>query len=101
MDMQYGVRFRAYPPASVAARLKCWIGCQRFVKNAKVREDRYFRRFSKAALSLTGTRVPIDQQYSQFKTELTPFLNEVPSQILRNGAYLFKQAYTRYFAGLG
>ncbi len=44
---------------------------------------------------------PIDQQYSQFKTEQTPWLSEVPSVVLRNGAVLWKQAYSRYFSKLG
>lgn len=78
-----------------------WIGCQRHIYNAKVGEDRYFRRFARQSLSLTGECVPIDQQYSQFKTELTPWLAEVPSVLLRNGAVLWKQAYGRYFAKLG
>jgi transposase len=33
---------------------------------------------------------PVDQQYAQFKDEdLTPFLYDVPSQVLRNGAVRF------------
>ena len=78
-----------------------WIGCQRFVYNAKVGEDQYFRRFARKSLTHTGEFAPIDQQYSQFKTELTPWLSEVPSIILRNGTVLWKQAYSRYFQKLG
>lgn len=78
-----------------------WIGCQRHIYNAKVREDRYFRRFARKSLQHAGQYAPIDQQYSHFKTDLTPYLSEVPSVVLRNGAVLWKQAYSRYFSRLG
>ena len=78
-----------------------WMGCQRFIYNAKVAEERYFRTFRNHSLSLTGLQSPIDQQYSQFKDkELTPFLYNVPSQILRNGATRFMGSYKRYLTGL-
>lgn len=99
--MQIGNRFRCYPTPEQAQTLLQWIGCQRYVYNAKVGEDQYFRRFARKSLAHTGQFAPIDQQYSHFKTELTPWLSEVPSQILRNGAALWKQAYSRYFQKLG
>lgn len=99
-SMQIGNRFRCYPTKEQEKILLQWIGCQRFIYNAKVSEDRYFRAFAKKSLTHTGQFAPIDQQYSQFKTELTPWLSDVPSQILRNGAVLWKQAYSRYFAKL-
>jgi len=96
--MASGVKFRAYPNKEQSAALNRWIGWQRFVYSSKVEEDRYFRTFRNHALALTGVRTPVEQQYSQFKDEeLTPWLFEVPSQILRNGAYRFKQAYARFF----
>lgn len=99
--MQIGHRFRCYPTAAQAHTLVQWIGCQRFIYNAKVAEDRYFRCFAGKSRAHTGQYAPIDQQYSHFKTELTPWLSEVPSQILRNGACLWKLAYSRYFHKLG
>lgn len=96
-----GYRFRLYPTKEQERTLLRWIGCQRLIYNAKVSEDHYFRTFQRKALSLTGHEVPVDQKYSHFKTELTPFLREVPSQVLRNGAVLFMQAYQRFFQGLG
>jgi putative transposase len=99
--MQVGNRFRCYPTPAQAQTLLGWIGCQRFIYNAKVGEDRYFRRFARQSLAHAGQFAPIDQQYSHFKTDLTPWLSEVPSQILRNGAVLWKQAYGRYFQKLG
>ncbi len=82
-NMQIGVRFRCYPTPEQAQTLAQWIGCQRFIYNAKVREDRYFRRFARTSLQHTGQHLPIDQCYRQFKTDLTPWLSEVPSQVLR------------------
>ena len=99
--MQIGNSFRCYPTPAQAQTLLQWIGCQRNIYNSKVGEDQYFRRFARKSLSLTGEFAPIDQQYSQFKTELTPWLSEVPSVVLRNGAVLWKQAYGRYFSKLG
>ena len=98
--MQIGVRFRCYPTPEQAQTLAQWIGCQRFIYNAKVREDRYFRRFARTSLQHTGQHLPIDQRYRQFKTDQTPWLSEVPSQVLRNGAVRWKQAVSRYFSQL-
>ena len=99
--MQIGNRFRCYPTPAQDQTLLQWIGCQRYVYNAKVGEDQYFRCFARKSLTHTGEFAPIDQQYSQFKTELTPWLSEVPSIVLRNGTVLWKQAYSRYFQKLG
>ncbi|MDO9179191.1 MAG: helix-turn-helix domain-containing protein [Agitococcus sp.] len=83
-----GVRFALYPSLVQASVLRQWIGCQRVIYNAKVAEDQYFNTFRRHALSLTGEPTPLDQHYAQFKTELTPWLSDVPSQILRNGEWL-------------
>lgn len=99
--MQIGNRLRCYPTKAQSDTLLRWIGCQRFIYNAKVSEDHYFRRFARKSLCLAGQHAPIDQQYSHFKTELTPWLSEVPAQILRNGATKRMQAYSRYFNKLG
>jgi putative transposase len=100
--MQRGIRFRCYPTCAQAEILHRWIGCQRYIYNAKVGEDQYYRRFIRKQVDLTGLYAPIDQQYSQFKSkELSPWLYEVPSQILRNGANLWMQSYSRFFKKLG
>jgi putative transposase len=95
-----GQLFQLYPTKNQAKTLRDWIGCQRFVYNAKVAEDRYFRTFSRKSLSQTGNYAPVDQTYSQFKAE-ADFLKKVPSQVLRNGAYRWKDAYKRFFKKLG
>lgn len=99
--MSTGFRFRLYPTPEQAHILLRWIGCQRHVYNSKTREDRYFRSFARKSLSLTGQSPPIDQKYAQFIGDDTAWLREVPSAVLRNGAVLWKQAYSRFFRGLG
>lgn len=88
------------PTKSQAQALARWIGCQRFIYNAKVQDDRYFRRFARKSLQMAGQFAPVDQTYSQYKSE-AHFLSEVPSQVLRNGAVRWHGAYQRFFKGLG
>jgi putative transposase len=99
--MQSGHRFRCYPTPAQAQTLLQWIGHQRFIYNAKVREDQYFRCFARKSLQHAGQFAPIDQQYAQFKTDRTPWLSDVPSIVLRNGAVKWKEAYSRFFSKLG
>jgi len=99
--MLRGYRLRLYPSPAQAQILLRWMGCQRLIYNAKVQEDRYFRRFARRRVGTAGAPIPVDQQYRQFITDKTPFLKQVPSQILRNGAVQFRQAYARCFQQLG
>lgn len=101
MKIASGVKYQLLPSQAQAETLSQWIGCQRFIYNAKVGEDRYFQQFSRKSLSLAGIHPPADQMYSQFISEETSFLRQVPSQILRNGAYRWRTAYQRFFKGLG
>lgn len=105
--MSTGFRFRAYPVAPVASVLVRWIGCQRFIKNAKVREDRYYRAFARRFVAFAGQHAPVDQAYSHLIGDgagcadaNTTWLRQVPSQVLRNGAALFFTGYQRFFKGL-
>ena len=91
-----GKLFRIYPDKNQQTLLLQWIGHQRFIYNAKVAEDRYFRTFKRKSPALVGEPIPVDQQYSHFITEQTQFLKEVPSQILRNGAYKWITAQQRF-----
>ena len=96
-----GYRFRLYPNKEQQQVLLQWIGSQRLIYNAKVQEDRYYRRFQRRMVGTVGEEIPMDQRYSRFITDKTPFLKQVPSQILRNGAAKFRQAYQRFFQKLG
>jgi putative transposase len=99
--MLSGIKLSAQPGKWLKGQLRVWIGHQRFTQNAKTKEAQYWRTFGHKALPLTG-EVPLpDQAYSQFISDETQFLRQVPSQILRNGAYKFAVAHTRYLKGLG
>ena len=97
---QCGVKFKAYPTEEQKLKLSQWMGCSRFIYNSKCQEDEYFRTFRKHSLSLTGYNIPIDQTYSQFKTELTSWLKDCPSQRLRNTSVRWYRAYQRYSQGV-
>ncbi|WP_051005360.1 helix-turn-helix domain-containing protein [Sulfobacillus thermosulfidooxidans] len=84
--MLNGYKFRLYPSPEQEPILLQWIGCQRLIYNAKVQEDRYFRRFQRRMVGTVGEDIPVDQQYSRFITAKTAFLRQVPSPVLRNGA---------------
>src|SRR5688572_26056871 len=96
-----GIKFKAYPTGEQKHTLSQWIGCARFIYNAKCDDDKYLRTFLAHSLRLTGQNVPIDQTYSQYKSELSPWLSDCPSQILRNSAVIWYQAYQRFFQGQG
>ena len=81
-----------------------WIGCQRVVYNGKVSEEKGFASQRRLLLAAGETEVktPLDRCYSQFKDDaLTPWLSEVPSQILRNGADRWMDAKQRQLKKLG
>ncbi|AXE99382.1 transposase [Paraburkholderia hospita] len=103
---QSGVRFSAYPDAGLASLLVRWIGCQRFIYNGKVGEDHLYAAQRRLLIRSGVTdpdalKTPLDQEYSRFKSrELSPWLYDVPSQVLRNGAYRWMCAKTRQLKGL-
>lgn len=93
--MEMGFKTKCYPTREQANILSQWIGVQRFVKNSKIREWDYFQSLAR----LQGCRAVPDQQFSQFHGEGTEFLKLVPSQILRNGAYLWMKTLQKAFKG--
>ena len=126
MSSTTGFKFRAYPSGQVAGVLHRWIGCQRYIYNAKVTEDRYHRSVSRTMpregvnskgqiIDLDVEYGPIDQAYAHLigdggwggvpllfpKEGVSTWLREVPAQLLRNGAVLWNGAYRRFFKKLG
>jgi putative transposase len=95
-----GIKMRAWPTSMQKMGFSQWMGCDRFIYNGKCSEQEYFYKFSKSSLSLTGMKLPCDQTYSQFKTESSKFLEDCPSQILRNSAVKWYEAMQRFFKGL-
>ncbi len=94
-----GVKFKANPTGEQKQVLSQWMGCARFVYNAKVEEMNYFWTFRRQSLALTGYPLPVDQSYSRFKSELTPWLSDCPSQILRNAVTNWYEAFQRFRQG--
>jgi len=95
-----GIKMRSWPTARQKQVLSQWMGCDRFIYNAKCEEQEYFFRFRNRFADLTGENVPVDQTYSQFKTDLSSFLSDCPSEILRNSSVKWYQAVLRFFKGL-
>jgi putative transposase len=101
--LQSGVRFQALPTPELRLIIAKWIGCQRIIFNGKVTEGNLFasQRRLQLASGETDIKTPLDRCYAQFKDDtLTPWLSEVPSQILRNGADRWMDAKQRQLKGL-
>ncbi|WP_075878650.1 RNA-guided endonuclease InsQ/TnpB family protein [Vreelandella massiliensis] len=97
--MLTGIRYRAYPTPEQAQRLAQWVGCARVIYNGKCDDAFYQYRFAKAYLP-AGHYPAHDKTYRQYKTELTPWLKDCPSQILRNSATIWHRSYQRFLKGL-
>ena len=97
--MHTGIKFRAHPTCFQKLVISQWIGCARVIWNAKVAEEQYYRTYARKYCPI-GTYAPIDQQYSRFKSkELTPWLFECPSPILRNAVANWYQTYQNFMKG--
>jgi putative transposase len=98
--MLTGIRLAAQPTSAQKLILSQWMGCARFVWNAKCQEDRYLSSYARKYLPV-GTYAPIDQKYSQYKNpELSSWLSQCPSQILRNSASNWFSTYQDFLKGL-
>ena len=105
--MLTGRRYRLYPTPGQAKTLAQWIGCVRWVYNAKVEEERYLawlRRCSIFSASWTGVpagRNPwsMDQSFGHLKGGKgdRPWLHLVPSQLYRNAIVQWKQAWASHW----
>lgn len=94
-----GIRMRAYPTGEQRSIFAQWMGCSRVIWNAKCEEERYKRVFAKKYLPV-GTYPDVNQTYSQYKDpELTPWLSDCPSQILRNTATNWYRTYKHFLSG--
>jgi putative transposase len=97
--MLLGIQLKANPTGRQKLILSQWMGCARFIWNAKCDEERYYTTFARKYYPI-GTYAPIDQKASQFKNkELTPWLYECPSQIIRNAAVNWYQTFQKFIKG--
>ena len=84
--MLTGIKMRAYPSKEQKIILSQWMGASRVIWNAKCAEWKYKSTYARKYLPI-GTYAEIDASYAQFKNkELTPFLYNVPSEILKDAA---------------
>ena len=98
--MLTGIRLQANPTPHQKLVLSQWMGCARVIWNAKCDEHRYYSTFARKYYPV-GTFAPVDQKAAQFKSkELTPWLSDCPSQIIRNSAVNWYQTYQKYMKGL-
>lgn len=95
-----GISLQAHPTKKQKKILSQWMGCARFIWNAKCDEDRYLMAFSRRYLPI-GTYPRVDQKYSQYKNiERSPWLFDCPSQILRNSAVNWYKTYKNFLKGI-
>jgi len=94
-----GINFKSNPRTQQKKVLCQWIGCSRFVWNAKCEENDYFFKFKQKFMPL-NTKVPLDQSYAHFKSEeLSPWLSDCPSQILRNTMCTWRETMGNFLRG--
>jgi putative transposase len=94
-----GIKMRAWPTSHQKQILSQWMGCSRVIYNGKCDEQEYFFKFKCRFPEFAGAKVPVDQAYSQFKTEISDFLSLCPSEILRNSAVVWYQTMQKFFKG--
>jgi putative transposase len=98
--MLLGVSFLAHPTKNQKKIISQWIGCARFIWNAKCAEDFYLSRFAKKHLPIE-TYPKANQTYCQYKDRiLSPWLSDCPSQILRNSSANWYATYKNFLKGL-
>ena len=98
--MLTGIKLKANPTMEQKKILSQWMGCARFVWNAKCDEHKYYSTYARKYCPV-GTFAPVDQKAAQFKSkELTPWLSDCPSQILRNSAVNWYSTYQKFMKGI-
>jgi putative transposase len=96
-----GAKFRIYPTAEQKRRLSAWMGCAKWIYNAKCKEFDYFLTFKRKSASHVGYVILPDQAYAQFRSETSQFLHQCPSQVLRNTCTQWHEAARRFLQKKG
>jgi putative transposase len=92
--MLKGIRLQAHPTDHQKKILSQWMGCARYIWNAKTSEEKEQR----LILSKQDIYPKIDASYAHFKSkEETPWLFDVPSVILRNSISDWRDTYQNFF----
>ena len=99
-------KFRCYPDDNQAEILRQWEGSARFVYNAKQQDDEYAWWLRKHAIlspswdglnPMDDVDLGINQKTAYIKSDKTAFLRHVPSQVLRNAACQYMQAWLNFW----
>ena len=97
--MLTGIKLRAYPTEHQRLILSQWMGCARYIWNAKCIENKYYSTFARKYCSI-DVFAPIDQTTSQFKDEeLSPWLKHCPFSILGHSATNWYSTYVNFMRG--
>ena len=89
-----GIRLQAHPTAKQEEKLNQWMGCARYIWNAKTYEEKEQRK----NLAQKGGYPQINASYAHFKNkEETPWLYKCPSVILRNSISNWYKTYQNFF----
>lgn len=97
--MLTGIRLKANVTDHQRLVLSQWMGCARFIWNAKCDENRYHSTYARKYCPV-GTYAPIDKKYSHFKDDdLSPWLSDCPSKILANSACNWFDTYQDFMKG--
>jgi len=95
-----GIKLQAHPTEEQKLVLSQWMGCARSIWNSKCQEDKYLTTYARKYLPV-NTYAPIDQCFALYKSkEISPWLFQCPSQILRNSAVNWYKTYQNFFKGL-
>ena len=95
--MLTGIRLQAHPTLHQKKVLSQWMGCARYIWNAKTRQEKAQR----LILAQQDTYPKIDQAYAHLKNkEESPWLFEVPSVVLRNSIANWYKTYQNFFKKL-
>ena len=97
--MHIGISLQANPIKKQKLTLSQWMGCSNFIWNAKCDEEKYLSQFAKKYYPI-GTYPQANQTFSQYKDkELSPWLYDCPSQILRNSTANWYKTYQKHLKG--
>lgn len=97
--MLTGIKLRAYPTEHQRLILSQWMGCARYIWNAKCIENKYYSTFARKYCSI-DVFAPVDQTTSQFKDEeLSPWLKNCPFSILGHSATNWYSTYVNFMRG--
>ncbi|MCP0922141.1 transposase [Acinetobacter indicus] len=99
--MLTGIQLRAYPTQHQKLILSQWMGCARFVWNAKCDEDKYFRGFARKFATFDHYYETQDQKYAHFKSdEISSWLANCPSTIQKNSTVNWYNTLKKSIKGL-